>query len=179
VHTLFSCSLFRICLKQYNLEFCSSVGNIASFQMIYIIDLFDRFLLLFYKVNYRSLKHVHNLIHGAIYRKWEQYYSFGFCGSVDKEYRLSNDVTHAHKRMTSLCLPCLERTQIFITQQAKQSSSLLLSWSRQVHICQEMILREFLKKLCQIVKAVYLTQTMPLVQLKIWALAKQSFAGRG
>jgi hypothetical protein len=58
-----------LCTKQYNLEFCSSVGNIVSFQMIRIINLFDRFLRLFYEVNYRSLKHVHNLIHAAIYRK--------------------------------------------------------------------------------------------------------------
>jgi hypothetical protein len=35
---------------------------------------------------------------------------------------------HAHERMTSLCLPGLERTPFYIT---KQSSSVLLSWSRQ------------------------------------------------
>jgi hypothetical protein len=53
VHTLFCCSLFRICRKQHNLKFCSSVTNTASSQMICIINLFVRFLHLFYKFNYQ------------------------------------------------------------------------------------------------------------------------------
>jgi hypothetical protein len=108
VHTLFHFSLFWICLKQYNLEFCSSVGNIAIFQVICIIDLFDQILLLFYEVNYRFLKHGHNLIHGAIYWKLEylQFWLLWFCW---QECRLSNDVTHAHEWMTSLCLALLRK----------------------------------------------------------------------
>jgi hypothetical protein len=52
--------------------------------MIYIIDLFVQFLYLFYEVNYRSLDCVDSLVHGAIYRELEQYYSVGFSVSVDK-----------------------------------------------------------------------------------------------
>jgi hypothetical protein len=42
-----------------------------------------------------------------------------------QECRLSNDVTRAHEWMTSLCLPCLERMKIYITQ---QSESVMESW---------------------------------------------------
>jgi hypothetical protein len=51
--------------------------------MIYIIDLSDRFLLLFYEVPYRSWEHVHSLICGSLYQLCMNYYSFDFESSVD------------------------------------------------------------------------------------------------
>jgi hypothetical protein len=39
---------------QYNFDYSSSVDDTVGFRMIYIIDLFDEFLLLFYKVTYWS-----------------------------------------------------------------------------------------------------------------------------
>jgi hypothetical protein len=39
--TVFSGFLCRICLKQYNFDFSSSVDDIAGFQMMYIVSLFD------------------------------------------------------------------------------------------------------------------------------------------
>jgi hypothetical protein len=126
--------------------------------MIRIIDLFVRFLCLFYEVNYRSLERVDNLVHGAIYREWEQYYSVGFCGSVDKSadfkrcdsYTLQKDfIVCARRRMNA--------DLYYVAVVCKQRSRLLLWRSRQGHICQEIILREFLRKLCRIVKAVWLS----------------------
>jgi hypothetical protein len=81
MHTLFSGSLCRICLK--HTIFGSSVDDIAGFQMIYIINLFDRFLLLFDKVTYQSWEHMDSLILGFLCRTCVKYYSFDFDSSVD------------------------------------------------------------------------------------------------
>jgi hypothetical protein len=152
VHTLFSCSLFRICLKQYNLGFCSSVGNIVSFQIICIIDLFDfYFCFTRWFIDLWSMCTIWFLTPSI-----ENENSITVLASVVlltrvQAFKWCDSCIHAHGRMTSLCLLCLERMQIYIIQ---QSASVMES---SVHICREMILRDFLKKLCQIVKAVYLT----------------------
>jgi hypothetical protein len=51
-----------------------------------------------------------------------QFWLLWFCW---QECRLSNDVTRALEWMISLRFPCLERTQIYITQ---QSASVMESW---------------------------------------------------
>jgi hypothetical protein len=51
--------------------------------VINIIDLFDRFLLLFYEVTYRSWEHVYNLICGSLNQTSAKYYGFDFGSSVD------------------------------------------------------------------------------------------------
>jgi hypothetical protein len=92
-----------------------------------------------------------------------QFWLLWFCW---QECRLSNDVTRAHEWMTSLCLPCLERTQIYITQ---QSASVMESWRTSLSGDDiERILEETLSA-----SESSLTQTMTLVQLKIWELKKQ------
>jgi hypothetical protein len=83
MHTLFSGSLCRICLKQYNSDFSSSADDIAGFRMIHIIDLFNRFLVLFYEVTRQSWEHVCSLIRASHYWTYAKYYSFDFDSSVD------------------------------------------------------------------------------------------------
>jgi hypothetical protein len=83
-----------------------------------------------------------------------------------QECRLSNDVTRAHEWMTSLCLPCLERTQIYIMQQ--YTSVMESSSTRLLGDDIERILEE-----TSLDSESSLTQTMTQVQLKAWELTKQ------
>jgi hypothetical protein len=104
--------------KPKAVQFWLYVDDIAGFQMIYIIDLFDRFLLLFYEMTYWPWEHVHSLIHGSFSWKCTKCCSFDLYISADDSasFQMMYEINMMEEFFHYF--PWLENWQMSIMQQS-------------------------------------------------------------